>query len=200
MKSKHEARSKFRKARRTLDPNTKASNETRIADLLFAWIDQTFEDGDLVALYSSMPNTGEVQTSLIHERLSGKYPMCYPKVLGRTMAFHRVHHLEDLTPGFKGVPEPVIADAVSLSRISLIVVPGVAFTAAGTRLGQGGGHYDRLLGSLGLNALTIGLAHNVQITDQLPTEASDKTVDGIISENGWVKKPNRDQPSLAASA
>ena len=147
-----------------------------------------------------MPNTGEVQTSLLHERLTGQYPMCYPKVLGRTMAFHRVHHLDDLTPGFKGVPEPVIADSVSLSSIALILVPGVAFTAAGMRLGQGGGHYDRLLGSLGLNAVTIGLAHNVQITGTLPTEASDRPVDGIMSENGWVKAPNTEKLPIAASA
>ncbi len=62
----------------------------------------------------------------------------------------------------------------------LIFVPLVGFTAEGHRLGQGGGHYDRWLAA-NQAALAIGLAWDCQLTETLPTEPHDATLDMIVS-------------------
>ena len=186
MDGKPAARAGFRKARRDLSPELQAQNSYLISVGLASWIHETFPSGSTVALYSSMPKTGEVCTSHLHELLQRNYALYYPKVLGRTMAFPRVHRLQDLSPGFKDVPEPVVADRIPVSRLGLIIVPGVAFTPDGARLGQGGGHYDRLLSSPGVQCTTVGLAHRVQIAEVLPMETTDCRVDRVFTEDGWL--------------
>ena len=55
----------------------------------------------------------------------------------------------------------------------VVVVPLVAFTSEGTRLGQGGGHYDRWLAENPLST-AIGLAWDCQLADALPAEDHDQ--------------------------
>lgn len=68
--------------------------------------------------------------------------------------------------------EPVIPD--------LVVVPLIAFTADGVRLGQGGGHYDRWLDA-NPNVPAIGLAWDCQIADALPTEDHDRHLAAVVT-------------------
>ena len=53
------------------------------------------------------------------------------------------------------------------------LIPGLAFTRDGGRLGYGGGWYDRLLKRAAKRAPKIGIAHGFQIVDELPTEPHD---------------------------
>jgi 5-formyltetrahydrofolate cyclo-ligase len=64
----------------------------------------------------------------------------------------------------------------------LILVPGLAFTLAGERLGRGHGFYDKLLLKFS-NVLSIGICFAEQIVDELPVEAHDQKVDLVISGN-----------------
>lgn len=59
-------------------------------------------------------------------------------------------------------------------------VPLVGFTAAGDRLGQGGGHYDRWLAA-NASVLPLGLAWDCQLRDSLPSEAHDCPLRGVIT-------------------
>lgn len=68
--------------------------------------------------------------------------------------------------------EPVVPDVV--------VVPLLAFTTRGERLGQGGGHYDRWLAANPL-VPAIGLAWDCQIADALPTEAHDRHLAAVVT-------------------
>ncbi|WP_260922834.1 5-formyltetrahydrofolate cyclo-ligase [Novosphingobium sp. 9] len=63
---------------------------------------------------------------------------------------------------------------------SAVVIPLVAFTAAGTRLGQGGGHYDRWLAEHP-DVLAIGLAWDVQQAEALPVEPHDRALAAIVT-------------------
>jgi len=63
----------------------------------------------------------------------------------------------------------------------LVVVPGVAFTAAGQRLGQGGGWYDRFLLGIGDLTQTVGVCFSEQIRGELPSEDHDVSVHHVIS-------------------
>ena len=69
----------------------------------------------------------------------------------------------------------------------LVLVPLLAFTARGERLGYGGGYYDRTLAALRSNGevFACGVAYAGQEVAKLPTDAHDAKLDGILTENGF---------------
>lgn len=72
-----------------------------------------------------------------------------------------------------------LADAPSATP-DVVIVPLIAFTAQGHRLGQGGGHYDRWLAG-NPDATAIGLAWDVQIAEELPTEPHDRPLAAVVT-------------------
>ena len=71
------------------------------------------------------------------------------------------------------------ADPVLPAGIDLVIVPGVAFTADGRRLGHGKGYYDRFL--VGTTAHTVGACFAEQLVDELPVEPHDVRLDRVLS-------------------
>jgi 5-formyltetrahydrofolate cyclo-ligase len=82
------------------------------------------------------------------------------------------------TVGRWGIREP-IGPAVDPSTIDLVIVPGVAFTTDGWRLGHGKAYYDRFLPDV--RATTIGVCFIEQLVDELPVEAHDVRLDRVVS-------------------
>jgi 5-formyltetrahydrofolate cyclo-ligase len=64
----------------------------------------------------------------------------------------------------------------------LVLVPGVAFSRAGHRLGRGGGFYDRLLTGRAKNARKLGICFALQLLDSIPIEPHDAVLDAVISD------------------
>lgn len=62
----------------------------------------------------------------------------------------------------------------------VVIVPLVAFTAEGHRLGQGGGHYDRWLAAHP-DVTAIGLAWDCQLAEELPVEAHDRPLAAVVT-------------------
>lgn len=79
-------------------------------------------------------------------------------------------------------PTPTAAAPADLDSIDVAVVPGVAFTPHGRRLGQGGGWYDRVLVRLAPGATTIGVCFAPQLLDDLPTEEHDVVLDSVVTD------------------
>jgi 5-formyltetrahydrofolate cyclo-ligase len=77
-----------------------------------------------------------------------------------------------------GVKEPT-GPAVDVGEIDFIIVPGLAFTMAGDRLGFGQGYYDRFLPTV--SASSVGVCFNEQVVDELPLAAHDVRVGAVIS-------------------
>lgn len=75
--------------------------------------------------------------------------------------------------------------------VDVVVVPGVAFTASGDRLGQGGGWYDRFLCRLGPGSLSVGVCFVEQVLDDLPLESHDVVLDRVVTDAAEAL----DQPS-----
>ncbi len=99
---------------------------------------------------------------------------------------HFVTDLEDgLEAGTWGIREPRGGDSIEdFSLIDFILVPGVAFSRSGARLGYGGGFYDRLLVNKRSDAASIAAAFSLQMVDEIPLEGNDIPVDAIITEAG----------------
>jgi len=103
----------------------------------------------------------------------------------------------DLVPGRYGVFEPASGCAVcSAAELDLVLVPGMAFTPAGARLGRGGGFYDRFLAELadlrsgggpqegGGGGITCGVCFSAALLPDLPTQAHDVPVRYLCTELG----------------
>jgi 5-formyltetrahydrofolate cyclo-ligase len=69
----------------------------------------------------------------------------------------------------------------------VVIVPGLAFTTTGDRLGQGGGWYDRFLASVPAGCTTIGVCFAEQIVDELPVEGHDVRMDHVVTDRGVLR-------------
>ena len=78
------------------------------------------------------------------------------------------------------VPE----DNVEPSWPDVVIVPGLAFTPEGDRLGQGGGWYDRFLSNIRPSCTTVGVGFGQQLVQSVPTEPHDVTLDHIVTDLG----------------
>lgn len=114
----------------------------------------------------------------------------YPRVTGDgTMAWHLATGAADLLPGRWGLREPAAAaPAVGVAELAVVLVPGLAFGRDGSRLGWGGGFYDRALGET--DALAVGLTFAVALTGRLPAGAHDARLDVVVTERGTARARN----------
>lgn len=64
----------------------------------------------------------------------------------------------------------------------VVIVPGLAFTRAGDRLGQGGGWYDRFLSAARDDCTTIGVCFVPQLVERVPVEDHDIALDIVITD------------------
>ncbi|MHA6690793.1 5-formyltetrahydrofolate cyclo-ligase [Devosia sp. A449] len=66
----------------------------------------------------------------------------------------------------------------------IVIMPLLGFDSTGTRLGYGGGYYDRTLAKFKKKPLLVGLAFAAQELEQIPREAHDVPLDAIVTEAG----------------
>ena len=81
------------------------------------------------------------------------------------------------------IPEPDVplAHAISPQQIDLMFIPLLAFDAKGTRVGRGGGYYDRTLSTMRPGCL-LGIAYALQYQPLIPPDPWDVALDGIVTE------------------
>lgn len=107
----------------------------------------------------------------------------FPRCTGTQMTFHIVESETELQEGRFGIRAPrENAPLANCTARTLCLVPALAATKDGTRLGYGGGFYDRFLPHFpGVTLLPI---YSTLVCDALPREQTDQTVDHILSEKG----------------
>ena len=107
-----------------------------------------------------------------------------PKIFGKELKFFYIKDLyKDTKKNKYGILEPnEYACEVSIDLLDALIVPGLAFTVDGKRLGYGGGYYDKLLSMKSFKAFAIGFCFKFQIIKDLPTEIHDRKVDYIITD------------------
>ena len=97
-------------------------------------------------------------------------------------AWCREHGVAAFAPSVDGPHLRVQPGDVDPGDLDVVVVPGLAFTSDGRRLGQGGGHYDRFLPRLRPDCLTVGAAYAEQLVHDLPTEPHDIPLDLVVTD------------------
>ena len=101
------------------------------------------------------------------------------------MTARRITDLSELSKGRFGIPEPgADAPAADKDQIDLVLLPCLAASPCGARLGRGGGYYDRFLADFPSD--TLILCPQALLFDSLPEDAWDRRADGVITENGVI--------------
>jgi 5-formyltetrahydrofolate cyclo-ligase len=128
------------------------------------------------------PHQGEPDVEMLWSRVGGRR-LCYPVVRGEELVFRAVQDPADLEASRWGLREPgAHLPEVALGDLDLLLVPGMAFTRAGERLGRGGGFYDRLLARAELRARRIGVCFEFQRVEALPMEEHDQGVERVVTD------------------
>lgn len=144
-----------------------------------------FAGGRFVAMFDPLPIEPDVSELL--PAAAGR--CCFPRVVNWGLEFAQVLARNDLTPvgWHPTIREPAAgARLVPPEEIGLILVPGLAFTRSGLRLGRGGGFYDRYLARLPASAVRIGVCFDGQLRETLPEEAHDQRVNAVATESGLI--------------
>ena len=90
---------------------------------------------------------------------------------------------QNFVEGPHGILEPKPGRVCPPKDVKLWLVPGLAFTKDGKRIGYGGGWYDRLLADANPKALKLGIAYDFQVVDDLPVEAHDCRLSGVVDDS-----------------
>lgn len=119
-----------------------------------------------------------------HEFLNNwfeKKALYLPKVVGDEIVFCKFAGESSLVKGsLRDLFEPT--GELFAGEFDLIIVPGIAFTERGDRLGRGGGFYDRYLGKS--KAYKVALCYDYQLITELPLEEHDERVDFVLAYKG----------------
>ena len=167
----------MRQRNRTLDHGVREAASERI----FRQVEQCeeFRCAEDVALYCALPDEPPTEPVIARWLELGKR-VVVPRVEGDEMRFFRYDPATQVVGAF-GIEEP--GDGALLcspSEIELMVVPGVAFTATGDRMGRGRGYYDKYLSQSDFRAYTIGVGYAHQLVDTLPVAEHDRRLDKVV--------------------
>ena len=132
------------------------------------------------AVYGYLSYNQEVRTeAILRQALKDGKTVAVPKVYGQEMKFILLTDFDRLEKSSLGIPEPIDDEPVANESQALVLMPGVAFTRAGDRMGYGGGFYDKFLAREPEHP-TVALCYDFQIVDTLPTEEFDVPVDLVL--------------------
>ena len=176
-------RQQIRKTRANLTALQQQQAENSITQQALAFIEE--RNAQHIALYVSFD--GEISTDKLIKTLWAQDKHVYLPVLHPFNPNHLLflRYLPD-TPMLKnkfGIWEPKlnVQNVLPLDELDILFTPLVAFDKQGNRLGMGGGFYDRTLQNWQNSSfIPVGLAHQCQQVEQLPTEAWDVPLHRIL--------------------
>ncbi len=179
-------RSMIRQARGTRSASRREQAAHAFAGVVLA-IPQV-QEARCVSAYSSRP--GEPDTGPLLEALAARGLRVLLPVLGaglqRDWALYTgPDDLRERAPGRPPEPGTAPLGPAALADADVVVVPALAVDTSGTRLGQGGGWYDRALEHARRDALLVALVFPEELYDAqvhpLPREPHDRRVDAVAT-------------------
>lgn len=150
------------------------------SDAVFKTIEQLpeFAAAKTVLVYWSIDD--EVSTHDFIQKWYKVKQILLPVVVNNTLEIREFSGMDCMVEGKSfGIFEPSKGKIVSPNSIDLGIIPGVAFDAAGNRLGRGKGFYDRLLKNY--NFIKIGVCFSFQHVKEVPTNSNDVKMDKVVT-------------------
>ncbi|SGZ47559.1 CIC11C00000002264 [Sungouiella intermedia] len=180
--------------------NLTPESVSRQSSLVFRSLRESpeFQQANSIGLYMNMP-TMEIHTQdIIKLCFDLNKKVFLPKCVDTKMEGRRLRHLRFLSlptmesvlslkpSGKYNLREPQEGeDAMESGQLDLLIVPGVAFSLTGQRLGHGAGYYDEFLqafnSKFGRTPYLLGLSLQEQIVDHIPMESHDWHLNKIVS-------------------
>lgn len=184
MHDKPTLRQLMRARLRAIDETTRSRAAVQIAAHILRHA-SAWPSGATVSLFGGLKNEPDFLPLILPPLLAQGVRLTCFQIDSGALRPRQIRGMDDLQRGQMNVWEPrPICQAVEIAALDLILVPGLAFTREGERLGRGGGYYDRLLSHPQCQAHRLGIALDVQIIDVIPTEPHDQRVHQIITESG----------------
>jgi 5-formyltetrahydrofolate cyclo-ligase len=193
-------RRRMREARRLVDPERRSAAAQAVADRVAAL--GLPRPGTRVATY--IPLDGEIDPApvaeLARDRGCSVYAPAITSLRRRQMCFRA------FPPGRHGshrnrwgITEPTGGEQLHGRWLGLVIVPCVAFDAAGSRLGMGAGFYDRHFAFLMQRSswrrpLLLGVAFDLQRVEELPQCSWDVPLWGVVTESAVYGRAARGLP------
>ncbi|KGJ96244.1 5-formyltetrahydrofolate cyclo-ligase [Colwellia psychrerythraea] len=184
MNARSQLRKEIRQRRNTLSATEQHNAGTALATNLSSHT--KIQQANNIAIYLS--NDGELDTETFidwcwHEQKQVYLPVMHPFSPGHLL-FLRYQRDTLLVSNIYGILEPKldVTKVCPLTDLDIICTPLVAFDETGTRLGMGGGFYDRSLAHWQQTKLyPLGLAHDCQLVEGIPIENWDIPLPEIIT-------------------
>lgn len=187
MKSKEELRAEKIKERKNL-PKPVVLEKSLVIQKFFL-SSKMYECAKVIMAY--MPVSNEVGTEDIIKSAQNKgkrvaLPVTDPKT--KEIAPYLAFKDTVFKKGAFGISEPLETEKEEISKVDVVLVPGVVFDKNGERIGFGAGCYDRLLKDF--KGVKIGICYDFQIDEDIPSQDHDARMDFLISESGIYKCPS----------
>lgn len=181
METKNELRRVMRGKRRAVSAAGRGAFSSAICRNILARPDvqKAMTDQDVFAVY--LASEDEIDLGDLIAALKQKgVPVAAPRWNGELYTLAQLD-IGDLQEGPHHILEPREDNPVAPETVAVWILPGLAFTQTGKRLGYGGGWYDRFLALASPTALTLGVAYPFQVVEDLPSEPHDRMICDIIT-------------------
>lgn len=181
---KEELRARFKAQRAALPEDVRAEASRAMVRRILE--SDAYRKARLLLAY--YPTASEVDLRPLWEAaLKAGKRLAFPRCEGNVIRFYTVCDLGELVPARFGIPSPREGAArVSDFSDSLCIVPALSADPSGTRLGYGGGFYDRFLAE-NPNVATLCAVFESLLSESLPCEKHDRKLAEIITETGRIE-------------
>ncbi len=170
------------KARRAaLTPAERAHAAQAVAQAFFA--EPKFAARQVIAGYWPLPEELDCRP-ILQRLLDDGRTVVLPAIIRRDEPLQmRVWEPEaPLYPAGFGTLAP--SELAPQARPDLVLLPLLGFDRLGTRLGYGGGYYDRSFAEAEGRPLMVGLAYGAQEFETIPRDEHDIALDAVVTETG----------------
>ena len=142
-------------------------------------------NSEKIFVYISFDN--EVHTQdLIAYSLSNSKRVFVPNINGKIMNMVEIHKHTEFTMNDYGIVEPLCDMSCNYEgEIDMVIMPLIGYDRAKSRLGRGGGFYDKFLS--GRDCIKVAIAFSMQEVDKQIVEPHDIPADIIINEKEIIR-------------
>jgi len=168
-------------ARAALSPTSRAEAAAAVTQVFFDSI--ALKPDDVVAAYWRIRDELDCQPILVR-LMDGNQTVVLPVVLGPDQPLEMRVWEQGASLYEAGFGTLAPSELAPRQEPDIILMPLLGFDSQGTRLGYGGGYYDRTLAHMNKKPRLIGLAFAAQELDSIPRDSHDVPLDAVITEAG----------------